>query len=52
MNFLRIIRHLLLGQNTMKRMLPSASLARIEQAIKQSEINHDGEILFVDDGSQ
>lgn len=46
MNFLRIIRHLLLGQIAIKRMLPSASLARIEQAIKQSEINHDGEILF------
>ncbi|AKH38384.1 MULTISPECIES: TPM domain-containing protein [Nitrosomonas] len=46
MNFLRIIRHLFLGQIAIKRMLPSASLARIEQAIKQSEINHDGEILF------
>ncbi|SFI99274.1 TPM domain-containing protein [Nitrosomonas sp. Nm34] len=46
MNFLRIIRHLLLGHIAIKRMLPSASLARIEQAIKQSEINHEGEILF------
>ncbi|SFM31881.1 TPM domain-containing protein [Nitrosomonas communis] len=46
MNFLRIIRHLLLGQVAIKRLLPSASLARIEQAIRQSEINHDGEILF------
>ncbi|MDV6344355.1 TPM domain-containing protein [Nitrosomonas sp. Is37] len=36
---------------TIKRALPAASLARIEQAIKQSEMNHDGEILFAVEAS-
>ncbi|SDX87681.1 TPM domain-containing protein [Nitrosomonas sp. Nm33] len=51
MNFLRIIRHLFIGQMTIKCALPAASLARIEQAIKQSEMNHDGEILFAVEAS-
>lgn len=51
MNFLQIIRHLFMGQMAIKRALPAASLARIEQAIIQSEMNHDGEILFAVEAS-
>lgn len=51
MNLMRILRHLFTGQMAIKHVLPSASLARIEQAIKQSEMNHDGEILFAVEAS-
>ncbi|SDH90453.1 MULTISPECIES: TPM domain-containing protein [unclassified Nitrosomonas] len=51
MSLMRIIRHLFIGQIAVKRALPPASLARIEQAIKQSEMNHDGEILFAVEAS-
>lgn len=51
MSFLRIIKHLFIGQMAIKRALPATSLARIEQAIKQSEMNHDGEILFAVEAS-
>ena len=46
MNLARILRHLLTGQLAVQRLFPANSLAAIEQAIKQSEINHGGEICF------
>lgn len=46
MNFARILRHLFTGQPALRRAFPAASLRAIEQAIKQSEISHDGEIRF------
>lgn len=46
MNFRRILRHLVTGQITVRRALPPTSLAAIEQAIKQSERSHAGEIVF------
>lgn len=46
MNFARILRHLFTGRLTLRRAFPAASLRAIEQAIKQSETNHDGEIRF------
>lgn len=47
MNFTRILRHLLTGQWLMRRKFPTISLAAIEQAIEQSELNHGGQICFV-----
>lgn len=46
MNFPRILQHLFTGRLTLRRAFPAASLRAIEQAIKQSEISHDGEIRF------
>lgn len=46
MNFARIMRHLLTGQLAVRRRFPAASLTVIEQAIKQSEMTHGGEICF------
>ncbi|MDQ3186695.1 MAG: TPM domain-containing protein [Pseudomonadota bacterium] len=46
MNFARILRHLFTGQLAVRRIFPVSSLAAIEQAIKQSEIGHEGEIRF------
>ncbi|UJP03774.1 MAG: TPM domain-containing protein [Nitrosomonas sp.] len=46
MNFARILRHLLTGQLTQRRIFPPASLAAIEQAIMQSEMTQGGEICF------
>ena len=46
MNFTRILRHLLTGQLAVRRLFPAVSLAAIEQAIKQSEMSHGGEICF------
>lgn len=46
MNFARIMRHLLTGQLAVRRRFPAASLTVIEQAIKQSEMTHGGEIFF------
>jgi len=46
MNFARILRHLLTGQLAVRRIFPAASLIAIEQTIKQSEMNHGGEICF------
>lgn len=46
MDFVRIMRHFLTGQLTLRRVFPVASLATIELAIKQSEMNHGGEICF------
>lgn len=46
MNFARILRHLFTGHLAVRRVFPAASLLVIEQAIKQSETSHDGEIRF------
>lgn len=46
MDFTRVLRHLFTGRLTLRRAFPAASLKAIEQAIKQSEISHDGEIRF------
>ena len=46
MNLTRILRHLLTGQLAVRRLFPAVSLAAIEQAIKQSEMSHGGEICF------
>ncbi|MBA2483798.1 MAG: TPM domain-containing protein [Nitrosomonas sp.] len=46
MKFFRIIRHLATGQLAVKRAFSAASLLTIEQAIKKSEMKHDGEICF------
>lgn len=46
MKFMRILRHLITGQIVVRRALPPASFTVIEQAIKQSETSHAGEIVF------
>lgn len=46
MNFMRILRHLLTGRLAVRRKFPLPSLMAIEQAIKQSEIRHEGEVRF------
>ena len=46
MNFVRILHHLLTGQFAIQRIFPTSSLDAIEYAIKQSELNHEGEICF------
>ena len=46
MNFARILRHLFTGRLAVRRIFPISSLAAIEQAIKQSEISHEGEVRF------
>lgn len=51
MSLSRIFRHLLVGRLAVKRALPPASLTKIEQAIKRSEMNHDGEIVFAVEAS-
>lgn len=43
---MRILRHLITGQILVRRALPPASFTVIEQAIKQSETSHAGEIVF------
>jgi len=45
-NFARILRHLFTGRLAVRRVFPLSSLVAIEQAIKQSEINHEGEVRF------
>ncbi|MCX7184313.1 MAG: TPM domain-containing protein [Nitrosospira sp.] len=46
MNFTRVLRHLFTGRMALRRAFPAASLEAIEQAIRQSEASHDGEIRF------
>ena len=46
MNFSRILRHLFTGRLAVRRIFPISSLAAIEQAIKLSEISHEGEVRF------
>ncbi|MGH8762098.1 MAG: TPM domain-containing protein [Nitrosospira sp.] len=46
MNFARILRHLLTGHVAVQRAFSVSSLTAIEQAIRQSEASHDGEVRF------
>lgn len=46
MSITRILRHFFTGNLAVRRAFPAASLRAIEQAIKQSETGHDGEIRF------
>ena len=46
MNFKRIIKHLSIGQAAVKRLFPSNVMDTIEQAIRQAEATHDGQICF------
>jgi uncharacterized membrane protein YgcG len=46
MNFARILRHLFTGHLAVRRVFPVSSLAAIEQAIKRSEVSHEGEVRF------
>ncbi len=47
----RILRHLVTGSLTVRRAFPDASLTAIEQAIRQSETGHNGEIRFAVEAS-
>ena len=47
MNLPRLFRHLMTPHWRMRRSFPSAALARIEQAIAQSETRHGGQVRFV-----
>ncbi len=51
MNSQRIRRHLAMTQGRVNRAFPSATLTRIEQAIKASENDHMGDIRFVVEGA-
>lgn len=46
MNLSRVLRHLFAGPASVRRVLPDASLSRIEQAIAASERLHQGQIRF------
>lgn len=46
MDYTRILRHFFTGNLAVRRAFSAASLRAIEQAIKQSETGHDGEIRF------
>ncbi len=46
MSVVRILRHLLTGQLAVRRIFPAITLSAIEQAIKDSEMSHGGEICF------
>lgn len=47
----RILRHLATGSLAVRRVFPDASLTAIEQAIRQSETSHGGEICFAVEAS-
>src|SRR5436305_9395697 len=51
MSLKRITRHLLQHHWRAKRVFPQAVLARIEQAIKQGETTHSGQVRFVVEGA-
>lgn len=46
MNYARILRHFITGRTAVRRLFPHTSLVAIEQAIKRSEISHEGEVCF------
>ena len=48
---LRIIKHLLIPAWFARRLLPKASLVRIEAAIRESELTHRGELRFAMEAS-
>ena len=51
MSLKRITRHLLQHHWRARRVFPQAVLGRIEQAIRQSEATHSGQIRFVVEGA-
>lgn len=51
MNLKRIFRHLAMSQSQLNRAFPQTALNAIEQAVKESEITHMGEIRFVVEGA-
>jgi len=51
MNIKRITKHLLLTDWQVNRAFPNSTLLAIEQAIKESESTHAGEIRFVVEGA-
>ncbi len=51
MNITRIIRHLVEHHWRVRRLFPAPVLERIEQAIKQGEATHAGQVRFVVEGA-
>ncbi|HET9700096.1 MAG TPA: TPM domain-containing protein, partial [Burkholderiales bacterium] len=51
MNLARILRHLATSPLTVKRAFPATALAAIEQAIREAERSHAGEIRFALEGA-
>lgn len=51
MKIQRIVKHLLTTDLKVRRLFPSSALAAIEQAIKDSELAHDGEVRIVIEGA-
>lgn len=51
MKIQRIVRHLLTTDRHVWRLFPGSTLAAIEQAIKDGEITHDGEVRMVIEGA-
>ncbi len=51
MNLQRIVRHLLVTDGQVKRAFPRSTLDKIEQAVRDSESAHDGEIRFAVEGA-
>ncbi|WMJ07369.1 TPM domain-containing protein [Nitrosomonas sp. sh817] len=51
MNLSRMLQHFLTGQLAVRRLFPTDTLAAIEQAIRQSEAQHSGEICFAVEAS-
>jgi uncharacterized membrane protein YgcG len=51
MKLQRIVKHLLTTDRQVRRLFPSSALAAIEQAIKDSEVEHDGEVRIAIEGA-
>lgn len=51
MKIQRIVKHLLTTDRHVRRLFPISALAAIEQAIKDSEVAHDGEVRIAIEGS-
>jgi uncharacterized membrane protein len=47
----RILRHLATGRFRLRRAFPPPTLKAIEQAIREAETGHEGEIVFVVEGA-
>jgi uncharacterized membrane protein len=47
MGFARIVRHLLASRLSTRRAFPAETVEAIEQAVRESEATHEGEIVFV-----
>jgi uncharacterized membrane protein len=47
----RVLRHLASGRLTLRRAFPPSTLAAIERAIQEAEAGHEGEIVFLVEGS-